>query len=95
MCSLLLLDGRLVLLEHTVAGRWDEARAVGILDDVALADQIGEDVGGGAVVVNALSKPVTLCLDRVVLSKFLLDVQLLLLGDCALSINLLLGAAAL
>ena len=82
-------------LDHAILCRGDVASAVSVLHDVALADEVGEDVGGGAVVVNALSKPVTLCLDRVVLGKFLLDVQLLLLGDCALSINLLLGAAAL
>ena len=40
-----------------------------------------------------MSQPITLCLDRFVLSKLLLDFELLLLGNQALSIHLLFRAA--
>ena len=62
---------------------------------MALADQIRENVGGCAIVLDAFSQLVALRLDRVVLGKFLLDVQLLLLFNQPLGIELLLGAAAL
>ena len=62
---------------------------------MALADQIGEDISGGAVVLHALGKLVTLCLDCIVLGKFLLNFQLLLLSDQSLGVHFLLGTATL
>ena len=62
---------------------------------MTLADQAGEDIGGGAVVLDALGQFVALRLDPLVLGNLLLNVELLLLGDQPLRVHLLPGAAAL
>ena len=62
---------------------------------MALADQVRKNVGGCAIVLDTFGQLIALRLDPVVLGKFLLDVQLLLLFDQPLSIKLLFGAAAL
>ena len=82
-------------LNHAVVCRGHIARAVSILHDMALADQVRENVGGCAIVLDTFGQLVALRLDPVVLGKFLLDVQLFLLFDEPLGIDLLLGATSL
>ena len=82
-------------LNHTVLRRGNIAGAVSVLHDVAFADQGREDVRSCAIVFDTLGQLITLRLDRIELCKFLLDVQLLLLGNQPLGIDLLLSAAAL
>ena len=62
---------------------------------MALADQGREDIRSCAIVLGTFSQLIALRLDPIELSKFLLDVQLLLLFDQPLGIDLLLGAASL
>ena len=82
-------------LNHAILNRGDVAGAISVLHDVALADQGREYVRSCAIVFDTLGQLITLRLDRIELCKFLLNVQLLLLGNQPLSIDFLLGAASL